>query len=389
MLAIVAPGQGTQTPGMLAPWLALGGVRATLGGVLEPELVGLGTDAGADAIRDTAVAQPLIVATGLAAAAALAERCGGDGVAVPASVVSGHSVGEWTAAAVAGHLDPADVLGAVRLRGSAMAAAGALQPGSLAAVLGGDEQAVLDAVQNLGLTLANHNGPGQLVVGGSVSALQALQADPPARARVRLLDVSGAFHTPAMAPAEAQLAAHVADLEPRAGGAPVVSNLDGGVVWRARDLVTRMVRQVSAPVRWDACIETFARIGVTAVVELAPAGTLTAILRRQLPGVQTLALSSPDQLDAAADLVAAHAAPFSAEPAPDWSLAVAPVNGTFRTGSVRAGAVLDDGAALGTVVDVRGTASPVAAPAGVLTEWLASDRDPVAAGDPIARVAHA
>ena len=385
MLAIVAPGQGTQAPGMLAAWLTEPAAAALLS--TFDDLVALGTTADADALRDTAVAQPLIVATGLAAAAALAARCGEQDV--PTSVVAGHSVGEWTAAAVAGHLDPATAVTAVRLRGRAMAAAGARTPGSLAAVLGGDEAEVLAAADALGLLLANHNGPGQLVLGGPVESLEALQADPPRKARVRLLDVSGAFHTPAMAPAQAELSEHSAALRVTPAATPVVSNLDGAVVWAGRDLLDRMVRQVAAPVRWDACIATFARLGVTAVVELAPAGTLTAILRRQLPGVETLALRSPADLDAAAELVAAHATPFAAEPTPEWSLATAPANGTFNAAAVEPGAVLTEGAELGAVIDVRGFAAPLPAPAGVLTEWLAADGDPVAAGDPIARVARA
>ena len=389
MLAIVAPGQGTQTPGMLSPWLELPGVREALAGILTDDLVALGAVGDAEVLRGTAVAQPLIVATGLAAAAALAERCGADGVGVPASVVAGHSVGEWTAAAVAGYLDPTATVTAVTLRGGAMADAGARTPGSLAAVLGGDEQQVLAHVERLGLRLANHNGPGQLVVGGPTAALAELLAAPPARARVRLLDVSGAFHTPAMAPAETALGRHVRGLAPTAGTSPVVSNLDGAIVSSGHELLDRMVRQVAAPVRWDACLRTFARIGVTAVIELAPAGTLTAIVRRQLPDAIAFALRTPDDLDTAAAIVSAHAAPFPAEPTPEWSLAVAPVSGTFTAARLAPGTMLDLGAELGAVVDVRGTAAPVPAPRGVLAEWLASDRDPVAAGDPIARVAHA
>jgi len=294
VLALLAPGQGAQRPGQLAPWLELPGARETVGRLGEAaglDLLRLGTTAGADELRDTAVAQPLLVATSLVAAAALGGRPG---------VLAGHSVGEWTAAALAGVLAEADAVRLVAARGRAMAAACAVAPTGMAAVLGGDRDEVLARLSALALEPANDNGPGQLVAAGPDAALAALAADPPAGARVRRLPVAGAFHTAHMAPALAPLALAVAGVRARDPGVVLLSNADGTELPEGREVLRRLVAQVAAPVRWDLCQARLATLGVTRVVELAPAGTLAALARRALPDADVVALDSPAALPALA-----------------------------------------------------------------------------------------
>ncbi|MEO3811809.1 ACP S-malonyltransferase [Sphaerisporangium sp. B11E5] len=301
MLVIVAPGQGAQTPGFLTPWLETPGLRDRLSAWSEVaglDLISYGTTAGADEIRDTAVAQPLLVAAGLAAAEALL-----GGSPVPAGVVAGHSVGEFTAAALAGVLTPEQALALVRERGRAMAKAAAVTETGMTAVLGGDEQEVLAAIDKHGLTPANVNGAGQIVAAGALGELAAFAEAPPARARLRPLAVAGAFHTVHMAPAVEQLREAAAGLTPGDPGPVLLSNADGAAVPGGEEFLRRLADQVARPVRWDRCMATMAGLGVTAMIELAPGGTLTGLAKRALPGVATVALKTPDDLAAARDLI--------------------------------------------------------------------------------------
>lgn len=304
MLAIVAPGQGAQTPGFLSPWLADSAYASDLTRLSEVgglDLAHYGTEADADAIRDTAVAQPLLVAAGVLAA----DRLLGDGPA--ADVVAGHSVGELTAAAVAGVIPAEQAMLLVAERGRAMAEAAAATPTSMTAVIGGKPDEVLAAIERHGLTPANNNGPGQIVAAGTVEQLAALAGDPPARARLIPLSVAGAFHTAHMEPAVTRLAAVARDLDPKDPGTRLLSNADGQAVADGREVLDRLVRQVAAPVRWDLCLETLASLGVTGLLELPPAGTLTGIAKRNLKGVELYALNTPDQLPEAQAFVQQHA----------------------------------------------------------------------------------
>ncbi len=294
VIAVFAPGQGSQTPGMLSPWLELPGVADQLAEWSELaglDLVRLGTSADADEIKDTAVTQPLIVALGAVVAGRLdlADR---DDV-----VVAGHSVGELTAAAVAGALSPADAVAFAARRGAEMAAACALTPTGMSALLGGDPDEVAAGIEAFGLVPANRNGAGQIVAAGALDALEKLAAEPPAGARVRPLQVAGAFHTQYMAPAEDALRSYAKDLSVSDPRATLLSNADGAAVSSGSELVERLVAQVTLPVRWDLCLRTCADLAVTAAVELAPAGTLTGIAKRELRGVELLAIKSPDDLD--------------------------------------------------------------------------------------------
>ncbi|MBI4940114.1 MAG: ACP S-malonyltransferase [Actinobacteria bacterium] len=315
MLAIVCPGQGSQTPGFLTPWLEVPGLAdrlAVCSQVTGLDLVAHGTTSDAETIRDTAVAQPLIVAAGLLGLAALADPAGtadpGTATGLPAGtgVVAGPSVGEITAAAATGVLTPAQALTFVRERGRAMAAASAVTPTGMSAVLGGDPDEVTAALEKHGLTPANNNGGGQVVAAGTLEQLAAFGAEPPARARVVPLQVAGAFHTHHMAPAVDTLAALAAGITPGAPSVTLLSNADGAAVADGAQALARLVAQVSNPVRWDLCTATLAGLGVTALLELPPAGTLAGLAKRALKGIEIVALKTPDDLDAARTLVANH-----------------------------------------------------------------------------------
>ncbi|TDC73657.1 ACP S-malonyltransferase [Streptomyces hainanensis] len=308
MLVLVAPGQGAQTPGFLNPWLELPGVSDRLGGWSETaglDLVHYGTAADAEEIRDTAVAQPLLVTGALLSAAALFD----DDPAGPAGsvgAVAGHSVGELPAAAIAGVLTEEETLALVRQRATAMAEAATVTETGMAAVLGGDPEEVTAHLARLGLTPANNNGGGQIVAAGTMEQLAALAADKPAKARVVALKVAGAFHTEHMAPAVDTMRAASEGLKPADPGIRFVSNADGEVVADGQEIVRRLVTQVSNPVRWDLCVETFQRLGITALIELCPGGTLAGLAKRNLPGVERVAIKSPNDLAAARELIAAH-----------------------------------------------------------------------------------
>ncbi|MEU7601412.1 ACP S-malonyltransferase [Streptomyces sp. NPDC040724] len=301
MLVLVAPGQGAQTPGFLTPWLDLPGAAdrvAAWSDAIGLDLAHYGTNADADEIRDTAVAQPLLVAAGLLSASALP-------AAPTFGAVAGHSVGEITAAAYAGVLSEADALSFVRTRGLGMAEAAAVTETGMAAVLGGDRDVVVAHLEKLGLTPANINGAGQIVAAGTMEQIAALEADKPEGSmKVVALKVAGAFHTHHMAPAVATLEKAAEALSPADPVLKYVSNKDGLVVTTGADVVARLVGQVANPVRWDLCMETFAELGVTGIIELCPGGTLTGLAKRALKGVPSVALKTPDDLDKAAALVA-------------------------------------------------------------------------------------
>jgi [acyl-carrier-protein] S-malonyltransferase len=389
MLVITAPGQGAQTPGFLSPWLELPGFAERLAAWSELagcDLIRCGTTADADEIRDTAVAQPLLVAAAIAAAEALT----GDPVPMKGltAVVAGHSVGELAAGAIAGTISADDAMRLVRVRAQGMAAAAAAEQTGMTAILGGSEPEVLAAIEAAGLTPANVNGAGQIVAAGTLAQLDALAAAPPPRTRLRPLSVAGAFHTRHMAAAVDALAAAAAQVPASDPGLPLLSNLDGALVRSGTDWLQRIVSQVSAPVRWDSCMQAMARLGVTALIELPPAGTLTGLARRALSGVQLLALKTPDDLEAARTMLAEHADAQADFHAPEWRLLVAPVAGTFRTLAepVTAGTAVPGGTELGQV-QARGDRHAVGPsfPATVI-EWLAEDGDPVSAGQPLVRL---
>ena len=302
MLALLFPGQGSQTPGMLQPWLndETKKVVATWSLHIDLDLERLGTTASADEIKDTANAQPLIVAAGLLGAQALELS--------KFAVVAGHSVGEITAAGISGVLSPAHALELVRQRGISMAKAASQVETGMSAVLGGDRNDVLKAIADCDLVPANDNGAGQIVAAGSLEALDKLIENPPAGARVRALAVAGAFHTHYMQPAVSHVAGFVEKVTINEPKAQLLSNKDGAVVANGKDAIERIVNQIANPVRWDLCMESLVQLGITGVIEFPPAGTLVGLLKRATPGIESFALKSPEDLAAAKEFAVKHGA---------------------------------------------------------------------------------
>ncbi len=387
MLVIACPGQGAQTPGFLRPWLEVPGFEARLrwlSAVADVDLVTHGTESDAETIRDTAVAQPLIVASGLVALLAVFPHPSDAFKKVAAG--AGHSVGEITAAAGAGVLSAEQAMVFVRERGRAMAAASAVTPTGMTAVVGGDADEVRTALERHGLTAANVNGAGQVVAAGTLEQLAALKDDPPAKARLVPLQVAGAFHTEHMAPAVSVLDGYARAMTTHDPRTRLLSNADGTVVHDGRDVLRRLVNQVSNPVRWDLCMDAMRDLGVTGVIEIPPAGTLTGLVKRALPDVEALALKTPDDLDAARDMVARHARESGLSQNPTWRLIVAPAKGTVAVTSLDVGTAVTRGDTVATVVTLRDSYDVVAPHGGRVVEWLVEDGDPVAPGQPIVRL---
>ena len=302
MLAIIAPGQGSQTPGMLNTWIqdpALKELLVQWSNAIDLDLLHLGTVADAEEIKDTANAQPLIVAASLLGAHALGIK--------NFAVTSGHSVGELAAAALSGAISDSDALTIVRTRGIEMAKAASASPSGMSAVLGGDRAEVLATISSLNLVAANDNGAGQIVAAGDLNALASLNENPPTGARVRALAVAGAFHTQFMQPAVEPLRKLASNVTTHPVLVQVISNKDGQVVTDGAEVLNRIVNQIANPVRWDLCMETLKSLGVTGVIELPPAGTLVGLLKRAASEIETFALKSADDLDAAREFAGRHA----------------------------------------------------------------------------------
>ena len=308
MIVVVCPGQGSQTPGFMLPWLDLPAFRSSIEGMQAAsgiDLIAHGTVSDADTIRDTSVAQPLIVSAGVATLATLFDANGT--VSSKISGVAGHSVGEITAAVATGIFTAEQGIKFVKERGDAMALAAGLEPTSMAAILGGEQTVVEARLAELDLEPANYNGGGQIVAAGAAAAIGELQAEGPAGARVIPLQVAGAFHTRYMAPAVSTLAAYAAGLTVADPITKLWTNAGGRAVDSGAAFVELMVNQVKSPVRWDLCMAAMVEAGVTAMIEVSPAGTLVGLAKRSMPGVETLAIKSPENLDAALALIANHA----------------------------------------------------------------------------------
>ena len=301
MIVVVCPGQGSQTPGFLSPWLEIPGLDDRLARYSEAaglDLEAHGTVSDADTIRDTAVAQPLIVAAGILTLSVLL-----DGRRNLVGGIAGHSVGEFTAAAGAGILTPTDAMALVAERGRAMADAAARTPTGMSAVIGADETELLEHLHDLGLEPANFNGGGQLVVAGALDAREKLKQNPPAGTRIIPLQVAGAFHTRYMAPAVERLKTAASGIAATDPNLPIWTNRDGQRVSGGREFLDLLVGQVSSPVRWDRCMESFAAAGVTGIIEVAPAGALVGLAKRALKGVPSVAVKTPDDIHAAIEMI--------------------------------------------------------------------------------------
>jgi [acyl-carrier-protein] S-malonyltransferase len=387
MLALVAPGQGAQVPGFLTPWLEVPRARELLtwwSAVAGVDLIHLGTTADASEIRDTANAQPLLVSAGLLGALSLfphpSDAFGKVGV------VAGHSVGEFTAAAGARAITAESAMVLVRERGRAMAAASEHFATGMSAILGGEREQVLASIAANNLVAANENGAGQIVAAGLLTDLQTLEANPPEGARIRPLAVAGAFHTSYMESARERLATLAQSVSVRDPRTKILSNAGGMVVHSGREILNRMVNQISAPVRWDLCMNTFAELGVTAVIEVPPAGTLIGLIKRALPGVETLALKSPEDIPAAMEIIARHGFPSELSDQPTWRMIVAPFSGSFTHHGVEVGHEIRAGKSVGMITNRRESIELVADHDGTLIEFMVEDGDPVSPGQPIARL---
>jgi [acyl-carrier-protein] S-malonyltransferase len=385
VLAVLSPGQGSQKPGFLSPWLELSGAESRLrwwSALAGVDLIHLGTQADADEIKDTARTQPLLVAAALLAAEHLSMYDVG--------LVAGHSVGELGAASIAGVLPAEAAITLAGVRGREMAAACALEPTGMSAVLGGDADEVIQAIDKHGLYPANRNGAGQVVAAGAVDALAKFAEQPPAKTRVIKLQVAGAFHTPYMAPAEKALAAVAGGVTVADPSRIIVSNLDGSAIIHGREMLQRLVRQVTAPVRWDLCMKALRDLGVTGIIELPPAGTLAGLIKRELKGdgaPEIVTLNTPGDLPAARDLIARHGMAPSLEPTPLFRVVVAGNAGMFQPSeSLDEGHDVRTGQVIGQIITRQGSVEVTAHAAGVLTEWLAHHDDPVAPGQPVARI---
>lgn len=388
MLAVVAPGQGSQVPGFLTPWLELPHFEDRmkwLGTVAGIDLIAHGTTSDEDTIRDTAVAQPLIVSAGMVSLLSLFPHPGEAFAKV--AVGAGHSVGEITAAAAAHVISAEQAMVLVRERGNAMAAASAVVPTGMSAVLGGERDDVIAKLAQHGLTAANENGAGQIVAAGTLEQLAALETDPPAGARVRPLSVAGAFHTSHMAPAVGVLAQHAKAISTHDARLRLLSNADGTMVQDGREVLKRLVTQVSNPVRWDLCMQTMLDLGVTGLIELPPAGTLVGLAKRAMPGVECVSLKSPEDLPAAIDLIARHGTETAVTDSPTWRLVVAPFKGIIEFNvSDAPGTVLDGKTKVATIRTLRDEYEVEAPHGGTIVEWLVTDGDPVNPGQPLLRL---
>jgi [acyl-carrier-protein] S-malonyltransferase len=303
LIALTCPGQGAQTPGFLAPWLELESFRQEIekySAILEMDLIHFGTEADAETIKDTKIAQPLIVAASMASYAVLVEALKDNSLFAG---VAGHSVGEIAAANIAGVLDTEAALKFVKARGEQMARAATLESSSMAAVVGGEQKIVLDHLANLGLFAANYNGKGQIVAAGSSAKIQELIDAPPPGTRVVGLAVAGAFHTSFMETAKVELGSLASSIRTENPKLLLWSNSDGARVDSGDRYLELLINQVSNPVRWDLTMDSMVSDGVSAVIELLPAGTLTGIAKRAMPGVATLALKSPEDLEKAVAFV--------------------------------------------------------------------------------------
>jgi [acyl-carrier-protein] S-malonyltransferase len=387
VLVIICPGQGSQTPGFLAPWLELPGFHdrmqwlSTVAGI---DLIKHGTESDAETIKDTAIAQPLIVGAGLISLLALFEHPA-DGFRLVAGG-AGHSVGEITAASAAGVITAEQAMVFVRERGRLMAEAAKITPTGMSAILGGDPDDVARVLAKHGLTAANNNGGGQIVAAGTLEQLAALRADPPAKTRVIPLSVAGAFHTEHMAPAVTELAAMARAISTHDSRLRLVSNRDGTVVHSGREFLERMVSQVSNPVRWDLCMETFKDFGVTGLIEIPPAGALANLAKRGLPGVEVLALKTPDQLSEAHRMIREHAQPSQIADTPTWRLIIAPAKGIVSFTHSEPGSTVPPGSVVAAVNTLRDTFEVTAPHGGQVIEWLVEDGDPVSPGQPLLRL---
>lgn len=385
MLAFTFPGQGSQRPGMGRPWRdhdswELVEEASETAGRDVAELL---LDADADTLRDTRNAQLTTFVSSLMVLDAV-QRLG-----VDASVCAGHSLGEYTALTATGALGFGEGVSLVSERAAAMHDAGTASEGTMAAVLGLDDDQVEVACRLADdqVWVANYNAPGQVVIAGSHAAVSAAgdHAKRLGAKRIMPLQVSGAFHTPFMSPARDRLRAAIASADLRDTEIPVVANVDALPHDRGEEWSSLLSAQLSSPVRWRHCLTTMARSGVTDFAELGPGGVLTGMVKRTVDGARTISVATPDDLDRLLEWIGAttSVAPTEVEGEHLFAverLVVSPAAGVF----VPAGFAEGDEIQVGTVIGTVGESEVRSPFEGVLQGYIAMATERVTLRQPIA-----
>lgn len=386
MLAFTFPGQGSQRPGMGRPWADHESWELVdeASEVAERDVARLLLDADADELRDTRNAQLTTFVSSLIVLDAV-ERLG-----VEPSFCAGHSLGEYTALTATGALGFDDGVRLVCERADAMHDAGHDNPGTMAAVLGLDDDLVEVACRraDADVWVANFNAAGQVVIAGSpegVTAASAIAKELGAK-KVMPLQVSGAFHTPFMSPARDRLRKAIAEASPRDTEVPVVSNVDALAHDRGADWASLLSAQLVSPVRWKHCLLSLAALGVTEFVELGPGGVLTGMAKRTVENARTMSVSTPEELDKLLEWVGSGrtAATLAHEGEHLFAterLIVSPAAGVFEPV-----AGLTDGARItvGTIIGHLGDVEVRSAFDGVLQSFIAVSGERVTPRQPIA-----
>ena len=301
----MTPGQGSQTSGMYSNWItdtANKELIAKYSNLIDLDLFHYGTSASQAEITATNIAQPLLTALAFMSFGKLKVNSNTN------IVYSGHSVGELSAASLAGFYSDETAMKLVNVRGKAMAEAAASNSATgMSAVLGGDKAEVIKHIEQFDLVPANVNSNGQIVASGLLTNLEKLSANPPASTKVRKLEVAGAFHSQFMKSAESELEKEFTQGEITDSNSSFISNKDGQIVKDSYELKNRLITQITSPVRWDLCQAKMIELGVTGMLELAPAGVLTGIAKREMPGVELFAIKSPEDIPGAQAFIDKHA----------------------------------------------------------------------------------
>ncbi len=306
MLALVAPGQGSQSVGMLAPWVADSQTKDLVESwseLISVDLLKLGQLGTAEEIKSTDIAQLLIFITSYLSSLALDLRNAKDS----SIVYAGHSVGEFAAYSLAGTFEVDQALRLVAKRGQAMlSATKVFSKTGMSAVLGGNKEEVLSYLREFDLIPANINSNGQIIAAGSLENLERLSSSPLEGTRIRPLEVSAAFHTKFMEPAVSQFTEIFKTLSVNSPRQIVLSNKNGERLSKPTDIMENLIQQVISPVRWDLCQAKMVELGVTGMLELAPGGTLCGIAKKEIPNVETFAIKSPEDIQGANDFIRKH-----------------------------------------------------------------------------------
>lgn len=301
----MTPGQGSQTSGMYSTWITDTTNKELItkySELIELDLFHYGTSASQAEITATNIAQPLLTALAFMSFGKLEVNSNTN------IIYSGHSVGEFSAASLAGFYSDENAMKLVSVRGKAMAEAAASNSTTgMSAVLGGDKAEVIKHIKQFDLVPANVNSNGQIVVSGLLTNLEKLSENPPASTKVRKLEVAGAFHSQFMKSAESELEKEFAQVEVTDSNSSFISNKDGQIVKDSFELKNRLITQITSPVRWDLCQAKMIGLGVIGMLELAPAGVLTGIAKREMPGVELFAIKSPEDIPGAQAFIDKHA----------------------------------------------------------------------------------